>query len=72
MHSIRKLLNHKKSHAVAVALGGAVVLEQSASADVSAVTGALTAVGTDAATLGAAVLVVIVAVMAFKYLRKAL
>lgn len=38
----------------------------------AAVTDALSAAGTDAATLGAAVLVVIVAIVAFKYLRKAL
>ena len=45
----------------------------SASAAVDAsVTGALTTAGTDAATIGAAVLVVIVAIFGFKMLRKAL
>lgn len=38
----------------------------------AAVTDALTTAGTDAATLGSAVLVVVVATVVFKYLRRAL
>jgi hypothetical protein len=50
-------------------LGGAVAAN--AAVDPS-VTTALTGAGTDAATVGAAVLVVIVGIFAFKILRKAL
>ena len=59
----------------AVGLGGALVVgTQSASAaiDVTSVTTALTDAGTAVATVGAAVLVVIVGVAAYKYIRRAL
>lgn len=59
-----------RSLGVTAALG---VMAQQASAAVDAsVTTALDSAGSDAATIGAAVLVVLVGIAAFKYLRRAL
>ena len=51
---------------------GALALPSFAAIDVTSVTTALTDAGTAVATVGAAVLVVIVGVAAYKYIRRAL
>jgi hypothetical protein len=61
----RKIL---ASGVTALAFFGLMVEQASATVDLTAVTGA----GTDAASVGAAVLVVLIGIAAFKWIRKAL
>jgi len=62
----------KKSTRVLGGLGLASAASASMAAVDAGVTTALTAAGTDGATVGSAVLVVIVGIAAFKYIRRAL
>ncbi len=66
---MNKILKNRLAQISGLSLVG--VGSASAAID-AAVTTALTGAGTDAATVGGAVLVVIVAIFAFKLLRKAL
>ena len=55
-----------------LAVGGAAVAGSASAAVDPSITTALTAAGADAAIVGAAVLVVIVGIKAFKFIRQAL
>lgn len=66
-----KCLSHARKYGAAVVASTVGLVGTSMAAVDAAVTTKLTETGTDAATLGAAVLVVIIGIVGFKMLRKA-
>lgn len=64
--------NSLKLRLLAITAGSVAVVGSASAAVDAAVTTAISGAGTDGATIGAAILVVLVGIIAFKYLRKAL